>query len=311
MARRQWTLLIFSDDQSRIRQLRISRDLVRMGMAGTLLIFSLLTSFAIGFFIKEGQRLRAERLAEQNVLMVGELETIRGRLTKLQSALDGLAQKDEHFRLLAGLEPIDKEVHQVGIGGPGTATLQSSDLYRLDPEQGEMVFSTAYDLNAMLRRAQLLASSWMEATDSLSAEYDRLESYPSILPTHGYVSSSFTRRRWHPILNRPRPHEGIDVSAPRGTPILAAAKGRVSFVGRNGDYGLMVEIDHGHGYVTRYAHASRTLVYRGQLVKRGDKIGEVGATGLAVGPHLHYEVLVKGQPMNPGSFIFDGEAIRD
>jgi murein DD-endopeptidase MepM/ murein hydrolase activator NlpD len=111
----------------------------------------------------------------------------------------------------------------------------------------------------------------------------------------------------HPLLHRVRPHEGIDISAPRGTPILATADGRVSFVGQRGDYGLMVEIDHGHGIVTRYAHASRTHVRRGQRVERGDKIAEVGATGLALGTHLHYEVRIHGRPVNPMTYILEGE----
>jgi hypothetical protein len=311
MARRRWTLLVLDDHAEQVRQFSLSREFLRIGIAGTLIVLSVLTSLAIGFFIKEGYRLRAERLAAQNALLTSEVESIRGRLAILESSLDELSERDRHYRLLAGLEPIDDEVYQVGIGGPGTETLQAHPLYALDPEQGELTFSTAYDLNALIRRARLLSASWREATDSLSRHHDRLESTPSIMPTRGYVSSTFARHRWHPILDRPRPHEGLDIAAPKGTPIYAAAKGRVTFVGRRGDYGLLVEIDHGHGFVTRYAHTSRTLVRVGQIVKRGDKIAEVGDTGLAVGPHLHYEVLQNGRPVNPKSFVFDENAIAD
>lgn len=311
MARRQWTLLVLDDQAQQVRQFSLSREVVRITIAGGLLTFSVLLSLAIGFFLKEGQRLKAERLAAQNKLLVEEVESIRHQLSDLEASLEELARKDNHYRLLAGLDPIDAEVQQAGIGGPGTATLQASELYQLAPEQGEMAFATAYDLNALLRRARLLSSSWKEATDSLSSKYDRLESMPSILPTRGYVSSRFSRSRWHPILDRARPHAGIDIAAPKGTPILAAAKGKVIYVGTRGDYGRMVEIDHGHGYVTRYAHASRTLVRLGQIVQRGEKIAEVGATGLAVGPHLHYEVLVNGRPTDPNSFVFDMETVVD
>lgn len=308
MARRWWTLLVVSDDPTEVRQFRISREFVRVTVAGVLVLFSVLTSLAAGFFVKEGQRLQVQRLERENALLEAEMDEIQAQLATLQHVLSDLSSRDEHYRLLAGLEPIDEEVRQAGIGGPGTATLQTSELWQHNPRLGEMAFAASYDLHAMVRRARLLARSWSEATDSLSSKHERLAATPSILPTAGYVSSSFSRSRWHPILERPRAHTGIDISAPKGTPIVAAAKGRVKFVGWQGEYGLMIEIDHGYGYVTRYAHASRVNVRVGQEVTRGEKIGEVGSTGLAVGPHVHYEVLERGRPVNPRNFILDGEA---
>ncbi len=307
MAGRRWTLLILSDDQASVRQLRVPRELVRFSIAGSLILLSVLTSLAAGFFVRQGQRMRAERLERENMLLTAEVQTIRGRLATLETTLQGLSQKDEAYRLLAGLEPIDEDVRQAGVGGPGTATLTASELYRISTEKGEMAFSTAYDLNAMIRRAELLAQSWTEATDALTTERERLAATPSILPTPtGYRSSRFSKSRWHPILNRARPHEGIDVAAPTGTPILAAAKGRVTYAGRNGDYGYMVEINHGNGLVTRYAHMrAEPVVRRGQTVERWQRIGEVGKSGLASAPHLHYEVLKNGRPVNPDNYIFD------
>lgn len=299
------------DHTNRVRQFSLSRELTRVGLGVGLIVLAVLISLTIGFFVKESHRLRADRLATQNELLAGEVEEMRSRLSLLENSLDELSKKDELFRLLAGLEPIDDEVQQAGIGGPGTATLQSSELYRLDPEQGSLAFSTAYDLNTMIRRARLLASSWAEAIDSLSEQHDRWESTPSIMPTYGYVSSSFSRSRLHPLLDQARPHVGVDIAARHGSPILAAAKGVVTFAGTRGNYGRMVEIDHGHGFVTRYAHASRILVKVGQTVKRWDKIAEVGSTGLSTGPHVHYEILVNGRPVNPSAYIFDMETIPD
>jgi len=308
MARRWWTLLIVSDDPTEVRQFRISRELVRITVGSALVLVSVLTSLAAGFFVKESQRLQVQRLQRENKLLEAEIGEIHQQLATLQNLLDDLSSRDEQYRLLAGLDPIDDEVRLAGIGGPGTATLQSSELWHTNPRLGEMTFAASYDLNAMVRRAKLLAVSWREATDSLNSKRERLASTPSILPTAGYVSSGYSRNRWHPILEQPRAHKGIDISAPKGTPIVAAAKGRVKFVGWHGEYGLMIEIDHGYGYVTRYAHASRVNVRVGQEVQRGEKIGEVGSTGLAVGPHLHYEVLERGRPVNPRNFILDGEA---
>lgn len=311
MAQRRWTLLILSDEQAPVRQLRVSRRLVRSAVTVALIIATVLGSLAVGFLIQEAQRWRAIRLAHENEALAARVTHVRDRLSSLQVTLQALSRRDEHYRLLAGLEPIDEEVRLAGIGGPGTATLESDPLWQLNPARGELTFAAAYDLNAMLRRTRMLVSSLEEAADTLSQKYERYAARPSIYPTEGYISSGFGQRRWHPILHRVRPHDGLDIAAARGTPIVATAEGRVRYVGRKGGYGRTVEVDHGHGIVTRYAHTSKTLVQWGDTVQRGDKIAEVGDTGLTTSSHLHYEVLVKGVPKDPRTYIIDGSAIPD
>ena len=108
----------------------------------------------------------------------------------------------------------------------------------------------------------------------------------------------------HPILHILRMHEGIDFEAEVGTPVYATGNGVISFVGHRGGYGLAVEINHGFGYVTVYAHLSKTEVKEGQRVKRGQEIAKTGDTGLSTGPHLHYEVRHNGIALNPNQFFF-------
>lgn len=120
-----------------------------------------------------------------------------------------------------------------------------------------------------------------------------------ILPVDGRVSSGFSYRRRHPILRIRRPHLGVDIVASAGTEILAPAAGRVTFVGRKIAYGVVVEIDHGGGVITRYAHCRTALVTVGQEITPGTPIAKVGSTGLSTGPHLHYEVLVNKRQVNP------------
>lgn len=311
MARREWTLLVVSDDQTRVKQLRITRELVRTVIAGAFLLVSVLMSAAGSYLLGGGETAQVDRLQTRNKLLQGEVVQIRDQVKTLEATLGELSRKDQHYRLLAGLEPLDEDVHQAGVGGPGGEALDLEPLWSVDRHAGKVTFATSTELSGMVRRARLLASSWDEATEALTRKHEELEATPSILPTRGVLTSSFTRSRWHPILNRARPHEGIDVTAPTGTPILAAAKGRVVKARRDGDFGLVVEIDHGFGYLTRYAHASRLAVRAGQTVERGDVIAQVGSTGLAVGPHLHYEVLIDGKPVNPRRYIFDGGPIRD
>jgi murein DD-endopeptidase MepM/ murein hydrolase activator NlpD len=116
-----------------------------------------------------------------------------------------------------------------------------------------------------------------------------------------HVASRFNLARKHPILNRIRAHKGVDYAAPTGTPVRAAGDGRVKFVGRQGGYGNVVELEHGSGVVTVYGHLSRfaSSLRRGQKVQMAQVIGYVGMTGLATGPHLHYEYRVRGMHKNP------------
>ena len=152
---------------------------------------------------------------------------------------------------------------------------------------------------AARRTPKLLAPGLRPARRS-----DRATDAPSAggiegLPVIGAIASRFSRARRHPLLKVVRPHLGVDVAARRGTQITAPAPGRVSFVGRKFGFGLVVEIDHGNGVVTRYAHCGSSLVNPGARVERGVPIATVGTSGLASGPHLHYEVIVRGRQVDP------------
>jgi murein DD-endopeptidase MepM/ murein hydrolase activator NlpD len=115
------------------------------------------------------------------------------------------------------------------------------------------------------------------------------------------ISSRFTKKRWHPILKRWRSHKGVDYAAPTGTPVKAAGKGKVTFVGRQRGYGKMIVVQHGDRYTTVYGHLSRFAkgLKKGRTVSQSETIGYVGQTGLATGPHLHYEFRVNGKHIDP------------
>jgi murein DD-endopeptidase MepM/ murein hydrolase activator NlpD len=117
------------------------------------------------------------------------------------------------------------------------------------------------------------------------------------------ITSGFTYKRFHPVLHRYRPHLGVDFGARRGTPILAAGDGVVTFAGWEGGYGKVVKISHGGGYVSLYAHQSQMRVRSGQRVSKGQVIGYVGSTGRSTGPHLHFGLYVNGRAVNPLAHI--------
>jgi murein DD-endopeptidase MepM/ murein hydrolase activator NlpD len=300
--------MVVPDDHSGVKQYRLSNRMVRTGISIGVLACSVLFSLAAGFFVKEDQRLEAERLARANELLVAEIGGIRADMASLETSLAVLSRKDEQYRLLANLEPLDEDVKLAGVGGPGSRTLETNALWQVDRSLAELTFGAAEDMNALIRRAQILSSSWEEASDAMGAQVDIWERTPSITPVAGqsWLSSRFTRNRMHPILNVNRPHKGVDIVARRGTAVVAAAKGTIVYAGNTGgDYGYMVDIDHGRGIVTRYAHLARgsVVVKRGQVVERWHKLAEVGSTGLVTSPSLHYEVLVNGRAQDPESFV--------
>jgi murein DD-endopeptidase MepM/ murein hydrolase activator NlpD len=131
----------------------------------------------------------------------------------------------------------------------------------------------------------------------------RLPPRNMIMPVNGSISSHYSRARLHPVLNIFRPHRGVDISAPAGTPILAPAPGRVRFVGRRPGHGLTVELEHTGGIVTRFSHCRVARVSVGENVRMGETIATVGMSGLATGPHVHFEVLSRGVSVDPIRFL--------
>ena len=299
----RWTFLLVRDGHSTIKQYALSSRRLQVLVGGGLLAAIILIGYALTIGVDGYARLRSAQLDTRNTVLQDELQEFQMRVDHLESTLNQIAQNDARFRSIAGLESIDSEVLQAGVGGPGLVGPEAHSLWTIDPSISENLFEVSYDLNQLERRARLLSSSLEEATDSLLAHRDLLESTPSILPTPGWLSSSYSETRMHPIPNRPLPHPGVDISAPKGTSIYAAAKGKVIKAGWIVGYGLTIEIDHGFGYVTLYGHASELVASQGEEVQRGDVIARVGSTGIATSPHLHYEVRVQGIAQNPANFI--------
>lgn len=303
MTEKKWTLLLLGDDPDGVRQFTLSARFIRV-VGGSLVVAFLLVFSLTALLIFNGTaQLRARHLAQENVVLSQELREFQSRVNGLERDLFLLAEADGRVRLLAGLDATDKEILEVGIGGPGLDVPEAHPLWALDSTMSKAAFAVEYDLNALERRARLLTESLAEASDSLTAHNELLESTPSILPAAGVLSSRFTTSRFHPIHHRALPHEGVDISASLGTPILAAAKGIVTFSGWKSGLGYTVEITHGYGYVTRYGHASKLLVQRGQEVTRGEVIAKVGSTGISTSPHLHYEVRIGGKAVNPMNYV--------
>ncbi len=212
-----------------------------------------------------------------------QLAELRSHMAELRDTIVIIDKRNAEIRLLAGLP---------------------------DPDSGLVVSQLPLDVDTLIVRANALSASFAAVSTSLSKNNARLSATPSIMPTRGWLSSQFSLARFHPILHRTRPHEGIDVAAPYGAPVVAPAAGVVTRISRQTGYGLVLDIDHGNGIATKYAHLSRVVVREGQRVVRGQPIAAVGNSGLSTGPHLHYEVHVNGKVVDPLTYVLPG-AIPD
>jgi len=179
---------------------------------------------------------------------------------------------------------------------------ESAEVYA-DNILGEVSLLSART-EALIQGTLLEEENFADLQEHIQDNVARLRATPSILPARGWFSSHYGTRV-NPFSGRRTFHAGIDIANYTGTPVYAPADGLVSFAGPRGGYGNVVQIDHGYGIVTRYGHNSKIAVKKGERVKRGDKISEIGSTGRSTAPHLHYEVVLNGKPVNPRPFILE------
>lgn len=241
---------------------------------------------------------RKDRYVRENLtamaVKLGEMQAKLMRLDALGERVQGLAGvKPEEFNFKD--KPPRGGIEAAGPGSRGDARELTMQEFQ------QTLDALASDLEHRADYLNVVESSLM-------AEKIRFKLLPTIKPVNiSYNASSFGWRL-DPFNGRSAFHEGLDFAAPSGTPIVAAAGGVVIASEYHHQYGNMLEIDHGNQLVTRYAHASRLLAQVGDIVKRGQHVADLGSTGRSTGPHLHFEVLLKGVPQDPHKFLLAGAA---
>lgn len=248
---------------------------------------------------------RERQLKRQIATMERQVGSMRNIIKRNEAVLADLENRDNSiYRTLLEAEPIVDSVRRAGMEGQDYSELEGLDNSRL-------IIETSRRLDAFTKRLYIQSRSFDEVYKMASTKKERQEHIPAIMPiekNHCSVISGFGTR-YHPILHYRRMHTGVDLSAKKGTPIYATGDGVVEVAGR-GDatlsgYGITVLIDHGYGYKTLYGHMNDVKVRRGQKVKRGELLGHVGNTGLASGPHCHYEVWLGGKKVNPVYYFYN------
>lgn len=292
-----------------LKTVRISKLLV-FGLMATVAVLMVTTAVVVVKYASNaGAAHRLSRLEKENTVLRDRLDEYARHVDVLERQVRQNFDFQKKARLLANLEEINEDVTEVGVGGPDFAYIESVSL--LDDETRAKASFIKEDIEKLTRQAQLQAQSYEEIIGRLSDKHNELSSTPSIRPVpSGFVSSRFGRRM-DPFTGRSSVHYGVDYSARLGTPIFATADGVITFAGKWYQFGWTVEISHGLGFVTRYAHASKLLVKKGQRVKRGDVIARVGSSGKSTATHLHYEVIKDGKKKNPLRYVLSRREVVD
>ena len=240
------------------------------------------------------QREEAQKSQE---IVQGHLNAMALRMGDLQAQMMRLDGLGERLAKIAGLKPEELQSLQPGnVPGRGGAESSIPSRNFTVTEFSELLGKLAHQVDE--RSDQLGVLEALLVQDSANRKF-----LPTLAPiVDGWYSSNFGYRI-DPFTGPKSFHEGIDFPAGVGTAIVAAASGKIVYAGYHAEYGKIIEIDHGNGLLSRYAHASQIFVNEGDLVMRGQRVGSVGSTGRSTGPHLHFEVRLNGVPQNPARFL--------
>lgn len=255
--------------------------------------------FIFSDYFSPDKELSALRL--ENKALKSKLLDISTDYSHIQEELEKLSNLSDDLRLAVNLKPLSNDEKLLGIGG--SANQFSIDFLKLGRNL-ELTDALKY-VESISRQFEFEKNQYSEISEQLIENEKLFAAIPAILPTKGNYTKDSFGMRLHPILKKYQMHNGLDINTDVGTLVYAPGNGKVVFSGRRAGYGLMVEIDHGFGYTTIYAHLSKIIAKEGKQVKRGDLIAKTGNSGLSSGPHLHYEVQHNGVALNPIDFFFE------
>jgi murein DD-endopeptidase MepM/ murein hydrolase activator NlpD len=260
-----------------------------ISLAGSIIIFFVFSETINGK--------KTKRLLEQKEELLDNYSQLESQILDIQKEVYTLKTKDDHlYRPILELSPITSDIRAAGFGGHN----RYENLQFLT--EGDFVTNVALEIDKINSQLKVQTESYESVIKKAIEKDKKLDSKPGIQPVSvndfGRISDYYGWRR-DPFNGSRRMHYGIDVTGPRGCPVYCTGNGTVSRAEYVRGYGLLVEIDHGYKFKTRYAHLDEISVKVGQKLNRGQVVGKLGNTGRSTGPHLHYEVRYKNKPVNP------------
>jgi murein DD-endopeptidase MepM/ murein hydrolase activator NlpD len=303
---KHYTLLVVPERTKQVRQLKVPKVLVKVGVASLIAIitFSVIITKNYLDMKKEFKAELADfdKIKRENFIKSEQIELLSDKVEKVNTQVVSIEKLNSQIRMMANLEVPEASTKQLGIGGPSPEVF--NDLSALSDVEERSIKQIYSDIDKLQAKIAYEEESLLDLVSFLGDQKSFLASTPSIWPARGRKTSNFGYRI-SPFTGKKAFHNGVDISAREGTPVIAPADGTVKLARRESTYGNLVVLDHGYGIQTKYGHMLTFFVEPGQKVKRGDKIGLVGSTGRSTGSHLHYEVKVSKVPVDPLNYILN------
>jgi murein DD-endopeptidase MepM/ murein hydrolase activator NlpD len=254
---------------------------------------------AVVYFLGTPGTLAREK---EDELLRAQYEVLSKRMDEATKVIGDIQQRDDNlYRAIFHADPIPSSIRNSGVGGIGRYD------YLMELTSPDLIIQTTKKMDYIAKQIYIQSNSFDDVLRMAKTQKDRLKHIPSIQP----ISDKYLKQmasgygtRIDPIYGTARFHSGMDFASNIGTPVYVTGDGTVTMADWKQGYGKCIIVDHGYGFETMYAHLNEYKVRVGQKVVRGELIGEVGNTGKSTGPHLHYEVHVKGQPDNPAKYYF-------
>lgn len=290
MDKRYSTIIFVPHARAKFRKLKVSHRLLLSVASLVTSSLCLSTFFSIQYFTAISQTHELNKLQRENRELQVANEQFSKSVESLRTQLHTVEDRTRKLAIIAGITTLD-ETSQGGVGGLGQNENLAGNPYR-------------DDVDKMSFRSRRLERDLSVLEQKFVAQSQLLSSTPSIAPVRGILTDGFGGRS-DPFTGEPGTHNAVDISSAVGQPVRAPADGLVVKAEWANGYGNCVYLAHGYGFSTRYGHLSSFNVRPGDKVKRGDVIGYVGSTGRSTGPHLHYEVRLNNNPVNPLEYILN------
>lgn len=295
----------YDTESCRYERIRVSTwDLVWNSL-GFITLALLFAAGIVLIYIKHFESPEEAMLRKENEELKMYYSLLEKEVNDANKMLSSLQERDDNiYRIILGAEPIPEEIRNAGYGGAN----RYKELLEQGLQREQLIVENYRKIDQLKKQMYIQTKSYDEVMEMAKDKERLLASLPAIQPVSNKklkrLSSGFGYRI-DPILKVRRPHHGIDFSLPTGSPVYATGDGTVSLIRSSfGGYGKQIEIDHGYGYTTKYAHLNEFLVKKGQKVKRGEIIAYSGNTGKSTAPHLHYEVQIDNKPVDPVHYFY-------
>ncbi len=296
-----FTIMFVPGPNSRVRTIRISKYAIKTAFYSFLSVCVLSLYLIYEYNDVKDKVWELQSMREELMQQKTQVQNFALNLLDYKRQMFLLRDLDTKLRRVVSLGPRDKAQQVLGIGGPDELGLQNLTALG-EKKQAEALKEMSAELTQLKGAASRQEASLQMLIEYFEDKRSLFASTPSIWPVRGWVTSRFGNRT-SPFSGIQKFHEGMDIAAQTGTPVVAAADGVVIKAGFGTGYGNMVELSHGYGIKTLYAHNSRLNVKAGQHVRRGDVVAYAGDSGSSTGPHLHYEVRLNGLPVNPAKYL--------